>query len=262
MIYSYVSSRTIIGKIFRDLKIQDAHWINDAVEWMGEALQAIGSPVQTVSATKIAKTTSHKTPLPNYLCILEEVRYGVNNTNKPLDTPPKYEDFTSVMAYSGAGIHTALIKSYNRRKGVQPNTAETFFINGNMISTSFEEDWVALVYKALALDEQGYPLVPDHFSFSQALYWYIVMKMLEGGMEHPAGRQQINWAVAEDRWLKYCGQARSKANMPDLSKYKEFAKTWVQLIPDYSEMDLRTLEGEYEQPKDFKSVAYSPIKED
>lgn len=262
MIYNFKSSRVIIAKVFRDLKLQNAHWIGDSVEWIGEALEAIGSVAQMIQNTKIAKTSSYKTPLPTNLAVLEEVRYGRFTDTKTPENPPKLEDFTEIMAYGGSSLHPSLIDQYNTRKGVNLTSEETFFIKGKMVQVSFQEDWVAFVYKSFALDKDGYPMVPDHYSYSQALYWYIVMKMLEGGMEHPAGRQQINWQVAEDRWQYYCGQARNRSKMPDIAKYRRFMQGWTRLIPDYTETDLRTLGIDYESPEKLAGMAYRPIKDE
>lgn len=262
MIYGYNSSRAVISKVFRDLKLQEAHWISDAIEWMGEALEAIGSVAQMTQESKIVRTSSYKTPMPTNLAVLEEIKYGFYTETKTYDNPPKLEDFTEIMAYEGSGTHPSLIDQYNTRKGVQLGVDETFFIKGNMIHTSYEEDWLLLVYKAFAVDDHGYPMVPDHYSYNQALYWYIVMKMLEGGMQHPAGPQQINWAVAEDRWQYYCGQARNRSKMPDAAKYRRFMKSWVNLVPDYNEVDVRTLGGDYESPEKLVGMAYKPIKDE
>jgi hypothetical protein len=263
MIYTFKSSREVIAKLFRDLKLQDAHWIADGIEWIGEALEAIGSTAQTVQQSKVAKSSSFKVPLPANLAILEEVRYGRYNSTKTADNPPKLEDFTEVMAREpGGGAHPALLDNYNSRKGANLTIDETFFIKGGMVHVSFEEDWVAFIYKSFAVDEDGYPMVPDHYSYSQALYWYIVMKMIEGGFKHPAGVNQINWAVAEDRWQYYCGQARNQSKMPDASTYRRFMKSWVTLIPDYSEVDIRTLGIDYESPEKLAGMAYRPIKDE
>lgn len=228
MINKFKSSQFIITKVFRDLNIQDADWTNDAIEWMGEALQAIGSITQLVKKVSIVKTSSHKTALPEDLYLIEQVRYGYFNSNK--DEAPKLEDFSKMMPYEGSALHPALINEYSEAKGVQWSD-ETFFVQEGFINTSFEEDWIAILYKAIYTDDDGYPMVPDHFSFNQALYWYIVMKMLEGGMKHPSG--EIGWGVARAEWLKYCTQARTKAIMPDESKYEEFLRGWVNLIPNY-----------------------------
>ena len=38
-VYKTISSKAVIRKIFRDLKPQNDNWIDDAVEWIGEALE-------------------------------------------------------------------------------------------------------------------------------------------------------------------------------------------------------------------------------
>ena len=43
MIYKNKSSQTIIRKVFRDLKPTNDNWTDDAVEWIGEALEHIGA---------------------------------------------------------------------------------------------------------------------------------------------------------------------------------------------------------------------------
>lgn len=228
MIYTYVSSKQIISKVFRDLRIGEADWVIDGIEWIGEALDAIGASIAIANNVEVVKTYSHKAALPSNFIQLIEVRYGENNSNK--EDIPVYEDFPYVLPYN-SGFTRAHLETANTATGVQVYKDEDFFIEAGYITTSFEEDWVCIVYKGIQLDEDSFPMVPDNFSFSQAMYWYIVMKLLEGGRTHPAG---IPWNVAEERWLKYCTQARSKAKMPDISKNTEFLKNWLQLLPNYS----------------------------
>lgn len=229
MINKFKSSQFIIAKVFRDLRIQDADWVGDAVEWMGEALQAIGSITQLVRKVKIVKSSSHKVKMPSDLYLVEQIRYGYYNSTLE-DTEPKLEDFSRVMPYEGNSLHPSLVEEYNTDKSAR-YTDESFFIQNGYINTSFESDWIAIVYRAVNVDDDGYPMIPDHYSFNQALYWFIVMKMIEGGFKHPSS--EIGWSVAELRWLKYCTQARTKAIMPDEAKYEEFLRSWVNLIPNY-----------------------------
>ena len=39
-VYKNITSRAIIRKIMRDLQTNDDNWIDDSIEWMGEALQS------------------------------------------------------------------------------------------------------------------------------------------------------------------------------------------------------------------------------
>lgn len=260
-VQGFQSVKQIIGSVFRDLRLEDTAYVSDMIEWSGTALQLIGSISQLEKEVRIIKTSSHKAIIPPNLYVLQEIRYGYFNSSLKESDPPKLEDFTQTMPYEGDAIHPSLVDEYNTQKSVNAYSNETFFIKGGMIYTSFEEDWIAIAYKKAATDGDGYPKVPDHASFTQALYWFIVMKMLEGGFKHPAGNQ-INWAVAEDRWQHYCAQARTKALMPDEPRYREFAESWVSLIPQITTEADQIGSEEYETPSSLAGQAYQPVKED
>ena len=44
-VYKQISSKAIIRKVMRDIKPNNSNWIDDAVEWIGEALDHIGASV-------------------------------------------------------------------------------------------------------------------------------------------------------------------------------------------------------------------------
>jgi len=226
MVYDYVSSKSIIAKTFRDLKIQRNDWIKDAVEWIGEALQAINAAPQFEDKSRIVRTKSHKAPLPKDLYRLREVRYGKGTFNE--SSKPTRDQFNIVLQYGDSSNHPALVEEDSSTYKGSDHTQETFLLDGNYIKTSFEEDWILITYLGFSLDNDNFPMVPDNYSYKQALYWYIVMKLMEGGKEHPAG---LGWGDAEQRWLKYCTQARNQANMPDESKYEQFFESWVTMVP-------------------------------
>ena len=41
-----ISSKVLIRKIFRDLNPSKDNWVDDAIEWIGEALEHIGASSQ------------------------------------------------------------------------------------------------------------------------------------------------------------------------------------------------------------------------
>jgi len=258
MINNIKSSQTVIAKVFRDLRPSRSDWTNDAIEWMGEALDAIGTPGQLIDKARILKTNSHRAPLPSDLYLIHNVRYGYGNKDHDI-SDLKLEDFTAFMEYGSPDLHPALMEERNTNKGASTNTNETFLINGKYIQTSFESDYIAIFYKAFPLDDDGFPMLPDMYEFDQALYWYIVMKLMEGGFEHPS--KEIGWQVARQEWLRYCGQARAQANMPDISKAKHFRDMWVKLVPDWSQ-DYKDNNQSTVTLGDFKSgtVSTRPIE--
>nr|DAY15095.1 MAG TPA: hypothetical protein [Caudoviricetes sp.] len=40
-----------------------------------------------------------------------------------------------------------------------------------------KDGYVKLAYKAMPVDERGYPLIPDLASYQEAIYWYVTMKL-------------------------------------------------------------------------------------
>ena len=231
MVYKIKSSQTVIAKTKRDLRIQRDDWINDAIEWIGEALDAIGTPGQLIDKGRILKTSSHRAPLPADLYMLKGVYYGHGNKDTAI-SDLTLEDFPYWMKYGEEDLHPAIFEEKKEEEtGAQRSTNETYLINGQYIQSSFESDYMLLIYKAFPLDDDGFPMLPDMYEFDQALYWYIVMKLMEGGETHPAG---LDYFHAEERWLKYCGQARAQSNMPDIGKMSAFRDMWVKLIPDWN----------------------------
>ena len=88
-VYKTVSSKTIIRKIFRDLRPDQDNWIDDSIEWIGEALEHIGAAAQLCQKQCILDVADHKTCMPDDLYYINQV--AINNsvspvTSKELDT--------------------------------------------------------------------------------------------------------------------------------------------------------------------------------
>ena len=49
----------------RDLKPSDDNWIDDAIEWMGEALEHIGATPQLDTKNCVLTVADYKVVLPN-----------------------------------------------------------------------------------------------------------------------------------------------------------------------------------------------------
>mgnify|MGYP003647966032 CR=1 FL=1 len=84
-----ISSKAIVRKIFRDLRPNYETWIDDAIEWIGEALEHIGTPGQLCRKQCVLTVENHKVILPTDLYYINQV--AINNkvthdTAKELDT--------------------------------------------------------------------------------------------------------------------------------------------------------------------------------
>ena len=72
-IYKNVSSKEIIRKVFRDIKPSTADFVHDAVEWIGEALEHIGSAPQLCQKQMVIDIADHKGCLPGDLYYINQV---------------------------------------------------------------------------------------------------------------------------------------------------------------------------------------------
>jgi hypothetical protein len=88
-VYKTISSKTIVRKIFRDLKPQSDNWIDDAIEWIGEALEHIGAAPQLQQKQCVLDINDHKTLMPTDLYYINQVALNSSvptSTAKELDT--------------------------------------------------------------------------------------------------------------------------------------------------------------------------------
>jgi len=91
---------------------------------------------------------------------------------------------------------------------------EYTIINGDTLRFSFKEGQIVLSYVRQQLDEDGYPMIPDHYAYTTAITKYIVMKLMErefySNRDGSVGKLQK--AEQDCHW--YCKQARNRAMMP------------------------------------------------
>lgn len=105
----------------------------------------------------------------------------------------------------------------------------TYKIQGNIIYTSVENCVVELSYKAMPIDEEGFPLIPDNSKFSRALeayikkQWFTIlfdMGKLQGAILQNA-QQEYAWAV---------GACESDSHNFTMDKAEAFFNSWRSLL--------------------------------
>lgn len=231
MNYRTVSAKSIVETVFsryRNYLSQDSDaLVGNAVEWIGEALEAIGilSAMEDIDA--VFTVENGRVAIPCNLYLIKSIAhdgqwlpYGSQTFNYDLHcTNCVNEDASKDLPYS-------------------------YIVNPNWIQTNVPDgDTICVSYKAFAVDEEGYPQIPDKVTVKQALFWYITMFMCLGGFQHP----EINFAAAEQRWLKYCGQAEADLALLDKPQRETFRNQWVRLISgtqfDYRDF-FSNIEGE------------------
>ena len=110
----------------------------------------------------------------------------------------------------------------------------TYKIQGGYIFTSIKEGTIELSYKAILLDDEMYPLIPDNSKFTRALEAYIKKQwftiLFDMGKIQSAILQNVQqeyaWAV---------GACESEFQKMSLDKAEAFYNSWRELIPRTNE---------------------------
>lgn len=113
---------------------------------------------------------------------------------------------------------------------------EYTIIQKKILRFSFKEGMVAIAYNRQSLDEEtGYPLIPDHISYTTAITKYCTMKQFE--REFYAGREgaQGKLQKAELDWQWYCKQAGNVDKMPyGIDEHQNLLEQRSYLIPRHN----------------------------
>lgn len=106
----------------------------------------------------------------------------------------------------------------------------TYKVQGTVIYTSIKEGTIEIAYRAIAVDDEGYPLIPDKSSFSRALELYIKKQCFT--ILFDLGK--INQAVLSNTQQEYAwavGQAQSDLIRPSIDEMQSITNAFNTLLP-------------------------------
>lgn len=264
MIYKYTKCESVIAKIMADMDMSEKNVrITDIREWIFEAIDKIGAPVQYIQKeTEPIKICEGQVMIPDDLNSLTSVAYSRNGSNwmpvrkdestfknlndKPFN--PKYHHSPNVEHAEKIPTHMSQLLGINHSSMLSEliNNKEinepTYWLKPGWIVLNKKEGYVKLAYNAIATDERGYPLIPDLSSYQEAIYWYVVMKLsfpkfLRGGLGGKARFSQNTYFYIQQQWNFYRNQAYAESMMPNEDEMKSIKNEWTKLIPDWSADD-------------------------
>ena len=212
MIYKLTTVDTAISQVVRDLDIGDREipWL-DFVEWIAESLRHIGSYYQFTEKSILLDVEDYKAELPcDFHKLIRILNCGEYLNHNPYIVGEECQ--------------------------IQENrlTKQDINITHNTVTVSFRCGKLELLYLAMPLDKDGFPLVPDDPSYMDALFWRICYKLSLRGFEFK-NPQLKNLDFTKRKWDFYCKQARGNANMPDTDMYERLKNNFLTLKTDQSQ---------------------------
>lgn len=116
------------------------------------------------------------------------------------------------------------------------HAGDEYTIVQDQLRFNFKEGFVAIAYTRQMIDQEtGYPMIPDDESAKAAITYYIAWKSKEQeAWNHREGAANLA-AMAEQKWLKYIGQFKSKAKMPTgVDQHQNLMEQSKYLIPRHN----------------------------
>lgn len=258
-------------------------WIFEAVDKIGAPMQYIrkesghdGLPLLVIKDNQV--------PLPADLIVLDGVAYSESPKGpwvpmtittsifrEPNRKPQKHDVLRTSMHHDSANkaiedqeivvhehqpMNRKLMTSQSQlytvngmkylEKALRPDKPE-YFVKPGWLVVNKNKGFVKLSYKSIAVDERGYPLIPDLTSYQEAVYWYVVMKLsfpkfmsgkLSGnGSKYGAKYAQQTYFYIQQQWNFYRNQAYAEAMMPTADDMENIKNDWNKLVPEWDARD-------------------------
>lgn len=257
MIYNYTKCESVIAKIMADLDSSEVQQrTTDIKEWIFEAVDKIGAPMQYISKEATFQVQDYQIPLPDGLQVLDGVGYSKNPRSKfkPIKKntsifkePKRRPHGLEPHQPGGHKIITSQSQFYTiqdpKIKQMYSDYIDdqdvTYFIKPGWLVINRPNGFVKIAYKTIPTDERGYPLIPDLSSYQEAIYWYVTMKLsfpklLNGKL----GGKGVNtgpnlYTYMQQQWNFYRNQAYAEAMMPNADDMESIRNDWNKLIPEY-----------------------------
>lgn len=112
----------------------------------------------------------------------------------------------------------------------------SFKTQGRVIYTSFAEGMLEIAYKAIPVDEDGFPLLLDDETYLDALEAYIKMKAFAVRFETGKMAASI-YQNAQQEYAWASGRLSSHMTIPSVSEMESITRMWNTLIPRMTEFD-------------------------
>lgn len=202
--FSYVNIREILSRSLRHPLLSDLN-LETAIQYVVDFLGIMGLPATYVDSLEEVEICNYRGMLPCNLISINQVRIP-----------------------NGVCIRQ-MTDNFNN-SSVEP----TFKTQGRVIYTSFKEGTLEISYKAMPVDSEGLPLLPDEPTFLRALELYIKKQwftiLFDMGKISPAVLQNT-----QQEYAFAAGACNNTFTIPSVSEMESIKNMWNQLIPRFNE---------------------------
>lgn len=208
--YQFISIKVILDNLLEHPMLQDLT-LERVVAYTIRFMQLVGMPKLFIEKVEDIEIEEYRALLP---C-----------------------DFISVIQLRDKKAHKAYISTTDSFFMAKDETQQlTYRIQGNILYASIKAAVLELSYKAIPVDEEGYPMIVNNEAFIRALELYIKKQRftilfdqgkLQSGVYQNI-QQEYSWAV---------GQAQTSLIMPTIDELQSITNMWNTLVPRINDHD-------------------------
>lgn len=211
--------RRIADRLMRHPLMRDIPF-ETIIDYTVDFLQILGCPQAYIDKTKVLKIEDYRALLPCDYIEMVQVRNYIDPADLTSDRV-----YPIIYRYATDSFHL----SDNKYESLNPQKEFTYTIQGSVIFTSLKEGYIEIVYRAIATDDEGYPLLPDHTKFLKALELYIKKEWFTVLFDMNKITQNVYQQTCQD----YCwavGQCNSAMHNLTLDKAESIFNLWSSLF--------------------------------
>lgn len=211
----YIKLQEVIARCLRHPLLQDVD-LDAAIQYAVDFIRVMGMPDLFENKEEDIVITDHRGVLPCDLIAVNQV--------KELKSGLCLRSMTDTFDPSEG------------KCGCHRHCEETFRTQNTVIITSFKEGAVRISYRAIPIDENGYPLLVDNPIFIRALEAYIKKEVFTILFDQDKIKAPVLQNAQQDYAWK-AGQAQNAFAIPSESEMESICRSWTTLIPRMREFD-------------------------
>lgn len=205
----YTSINEIMSRITRHPMMKEIA-LETVVDYAVEFMRIVGIPPTFMDKTALIDIHDYRGELPCDFYEMVQVRLAPKHCKPP--------ELSPVFRYTTDSFHMSPAK---------PRVSDlTYKIQGNCIFTSPLKDGpIEIAYKAMPVDEEGTPLIPDNSSYTRALQAYIKKEYFTEQFDQGKINPQIMQKADQDyAWA--VGQAQTDLIRPTIDQMESLSNMW------------------------------------
>jgi hypothetical protein len=245
----YISVKRILENVHRNYNIADEVNFFDALEWIGGVISLAESPFTLDKHFKVIQIEDGRGKLPCDLhsiiqcakrkpfstalgnaprtffmendVLAEGEEYFPDTSEVYIETSADTTSYALEPMFYSADSFALRYHCLDLDFKTNPSCGNTYQVNKNFIFTNFEEGFVEMAYLRIALDDEGYPLIPDDESWIKMCELEIAYRVLIRAAFSGDQKSNMLAIIERDRdW--YFAQAVNKSKIPT----QDMANTW------------------------------------